>query len=81
MGQLISLCKERRKRSGALPNLGLLGLPSSAVSILRTALSAADAEDREELFSAITRGTYRDMLVELTARFGITNHRDTRAVG
>lgn len=81
MGQVISLQRERRKRSGELPPLGLLGCNASAESILRVSLAAVDEEERKDLLKALTSGTYRDMLVELNARFTIMKIGDTRAVG
>lgn len=81
MGKVINLASERRKRSGELPPLGLLGSCASADSILRKSLAAVDPTERAALLQILARGSYRDMLVELTARFTIMNIGEARAVG
>lgn len=75
---VVNLARYRRRKLGRRPVLGLLGLNSTASTVLRAALEAVDLEDRVELFDQLTRGTYTDMITTLVDTFEI---EETRAVG
>lgn len=78
MTNVVSIFDERRKRRRSKPHLGLLGVRSDALTILKTALSAVDKEEQHVLIQSLAKGSYRDMLVEISQQFEIVDVRKSQ---
>lgn len=80
MLKVVNLSRERRRRLGLKKELELVGLDSSARTILAAALSAADPEDRELLFSRATKSSYAAMIATVVDHFEVPSLTKTQAV-